>query len=248
MSMTNQIAKRRIAIMKLKSITFVLLFGLWTTLTLGGSIWGFIFMRGPNSVTHLHVFPLLNLPLHLMISLAIFLCGGGLWGLGIARLMNGNMRSMILACALSWSSTVLAFYLSGGGGFGGINIMPNFKHYEHYNFLAIFAAVIGIITAINVYVVTGKLGFKELRKSVGLYTGLAAALGFLAVGLILLYAFGEEVGKLVPGKHGMLLIFLICSIGAALTGGMALGWMLEKSRIRHDLSEGANNPSAPKEY
>lgn len=220
--------------MKLKSISFIAALGLWTAFTLGGSIWGFIFMRGPNSVTRLHIIFLDNMPLHLIVSFAIFLCGGGLWGLGIARLMNGNTRSMIKTCALSWSGPVFIFYISGGGGFGKISILPIFiNHSEHYNFLLIFVAVIGIITAINAYVVTGKLGFIELRKSVGLYTGLAAALGFLAVGLILLYAFGEEVGKLVPVKHGMLLIFLICSIGAALTGGMAMGWKLERLRGDH---------------
>jgi hypothetical protein len=67
-----------------------------------------------------------------------------------------------------------------------------------------------------------------------LYTGVAAALGFLAVGLILLFGLGWEVGNPVPGKYGMLKLTLFCSIGAALTGGMAIGWMLEKSRIGLD--------------
>jgi len=220
-------------IMKLKSIIFALTFGLWTTLTLGGSIWGFLVILGQNSVSRFSNIRLDFIPSSMgeIALLIVILCGGGLWGLGIARLMNGNTRSMVKACALSWSSTVFIFLLSGGGGFGKIIILPNsINHSEHYNFLLIFVAAISVITAINAYVVTGKLGFKELRKSVGLYTSLAAALGFLAVGLILLYAFGEEVGKLVPVKHGMLLIFLICSIGAALSGGAAMGWALDKLR------------------
>ena len=227
----DESAKRRqeSLIMKLKSITFVILSGLWTTLTLGGSVWGFIFVRGPNSVTRLHLLPLDNIPAHLIVVFSIFLCGGGLWGLGIARLMNSDAKSMLKACAISWSSTVFTFYMVMGSlGFSRINILPHFLHSVHYNFLSIFVPVIGIITAINAYVVTGKLGFTEWKKSVGLYTGLAAALGFLVVGLILFYGFGWEVGYPVPGKYGMLLILLICGVSASLAGGASLGWMLSR--------------------
>lgn len=210
--------------MKLKSVIFVVLLGLWTAFTLGGSIWGFIFMRGPNSVTRLHLIPLDNIPTHLIVTFSIFLCGGGLWGLGIARLMNSDVKSMVKACAISWSGTVFTFYMVVGSlGFSGINILPHFLHSVHYNFLSIFVPVVGIITAINTYMVTGKLGFKEFKKSVGFYTGLAAALGFLVVGSILFYGFGWEVGYPASGKYGMLLILLICIIGAALTGGIVLG-------------------------
>ena len=90
------------------------------------------------------------------------------------------------------------------------------------------------ITAINSYLATGTLGLKELKKSVGLYTGLASALGFLAVGLILFFGFGWEVGYHIIGKSGMLKILLFCSIGGALTGGTAMGWVLQNSRIRSD--------------
>jgi 4-hydroxybenzoate polyprenyltransferase len=75
--------------------------------------------------------------------------------------------------------------------------------------------------------VTSKLGLKQLRKSVGINTGLAAALGFLATGLILFFGFGWEVGRGIPG---MLTVLLICSIGGTLIGGMAMGWILEKLR------------------
>jgi hypothetical protein len=216
--------------MKLKSIIFVVLLGLWTAFTLGGSIWGFIFMRGPNSVTRLNLIPLDNIPTHLIVTFSIFLCGGGLWGLGIARLMNSDVKSMVKACAISWSGTVFTVYMVVGSlGFSRINILPHFLHSVHYNFLSIFVPVIGIITAINTYVVTGKLGFKEFKKSVGIYTGLAAALGFLGVALTMFYGFGWEVGYPVPGKYGMLLILLICIISAALAGGASLGWILSRA-------------------
>ena len=224
--------------MKLKSMAFVLLFGLWTAFTLAGSVWAFLFMVGPNSITRLNVIPSDNIPANLIVGLSIYLSGGGLWGLGIARLMNADDRSLVKTCALSWSSTgfVIAIALSfSDGQIDKIRFsLPHCCHATHYFFLSIFVPIIGIVAAINAYVVTGKLGFHELKKSAGMYAGIGAALGFLAVGLILLHGLGWEVGKPFPGKYGMLLLLLICSIGAALAGGMAIGWVLEKSRIRLD--------------
>jgi hypothetical protein len=231
-------------IMKRKSIISIVAFSLWTVFTLGSSIWGFIVMMGPNSVTRyssirLDVVFSDNIILKLIVMLMIYPGGGALWGWGIARLMNADVKSMVKACALSWSATVFTFLIvvvaplaNAFGGFSKINILPHFRHSLHYNFLLIFVPAIGIITAVNAYVVTGKLGFKEKRKSIGMYAGLAAALGFLTVGLILLFGFGWEVGNPVYRKYGMILILLICSIGGALAGGTALGWVLEKSRIR----------------
>ena len=224
--------------MKLKSITFVFLLGLWTAFTLGGSVWGFLFLAGPNSITRLDILSSDNVSLHLMAALTVYLCGGGLWGLGIARLMNADVKSMVQACAVSWAATVFAFLMvvvSLGnyfGGFSKINFLPVFFHYRHYNFLLVFVPSVGILTAINSYIATSKLGFKEKRKLAGMYASLAAALGFLAVGLVLFFGFGWEVGYPHPGKFGMLLIFLICCIGAALTGGMAMGWKLREIKNR----------------
>lgn len=83
----GEIANRRkeLLIMKLKSITQVILFGLWTVFTLGGSIWGYIVMAGPNSVTRysiirLDVISSDNMILQLIVMFTVYLCGGGLWG------------------------------------------------------------------------------------------------------------------------------------------------------------------------
>ena len=220
-------------IMKSNPFAFMVAFGLWTALTLGGSIWGFLAIAGPNSVTRLNIIQ--SDSMSLIATLTVILCGGGLWGLGIARFMNADDKSMVKVCAVTWTTTVFSFLIvvlilgSVFGGFSKINFLPVFFHYRHYNFLLVFVPSVGILTAINAYAATSRLGYKELKKSVGLYTGLAAALGFLAVGLILFFGFGWEVGYPHPGEFGMLLIFLICSIGAALAGGMALGWMLSRA-------------------
>ena len=226
--------------MQLKSISFVALLGLWTAFTLAGSVWAVGFLGGPNSITRFDVIRSNNSTVNLIVVLTVFLCGGGLWGLGIARLMNANAKSMVITCALSWPATIFASvtalgFLASLMGYGFTAIiapLPDFRHSTHYYFLLVFVPVAGIVAAINAYVVTGKLGFKEPKKSVAMYTGLAAALGFLAVGLILFPGLGWEVGRPVPGKYAMPLLLLICNIGAALAGGMAIGWELREIKNR----------------
>ena len=145
-------------------------------------------------------------------------------------MMKANAKSMVIACALSWSATgfvaVIAL-VSLGVTIRSARIFPDCCHPTHYAFLTTFVPVIGVVAAINGYVVTGKLSFHGLKRSAGMYAGIVAALGFLAVGLILLYGFGWGVGER-PGK--MLTLLEFCNIGAALAGGMAIGWTLEKSR------------------
>jgi len=83
----DEIANRRKEsfIMKLKSIIFALAFGLWTALTLGGSIWGFLVIAGPNSVTrysNIRLDIISSDKIALLAILTVFLCGGdfGDWG------------------------------------------------------------------------------------------------------------------------------------------------------------------------
>jgi hypothetical protein len=205
--------------------------GLWTALTLGGSIWSFLVIAGPNSVTrysNIRLDIISSDNIALLAILTVFLCGGGLWGLGIAQLMKADAISLAKTIMFTWGALLfIVLALVVAGGFSKINVLPIFPHSRHYNFLLIWVPAVGIVTAITAYMASGNLGFKEERKSVGMVTGLAAALGFLSAGLVLPLGFGWEVGGGIPG---MLTVFLICSISAALTGGMALGWLLDTPR------------------
>lgn len=218
--------------MKPKSISVVAVSGLWTVFTLAGSVWAVLFLMGPNSITRLDVIRPNNNMVILIVVLTVFLWGGGLWGWGIARLRNADAKSMVIACALSWSATgfvAVIVLVSLGTMIRSAKIFPDCCHPTHYAFLSTFVPVIGVVAAINAYVVSGQLGFHELKKSAGMYAGIAAGLGFLAVGLILLFGLGWGVGE-YPRK--MLTLLQFCNIGAALAAGMAIGWVLDKSRIR----------------
>lgn len=218
--------------MNTKSITFISLMGLLTTITLAGSIWLGLYLIGPNSINPSRILPANNDWRVAIIMLVIFLLGGALWGLGIALVTKTNVKTMVKTCALSWSLTAFVFSTSLG-----LSLGPIFKFgttitlRENYYYLLIFVPVIGIVTGINGWVVIGRLGLKELKKKAALKIGFAAALGFLAVSLFLQFGFGWEVGKPVPGKYAMLTLMHWSNIGAALVGGSVLGRELVKSRV-----------------
>jgi hypothetical protein len=121
---------------------------------------------------------------------------------------------------------IYSFFITGViGTFGLIDLPIN----EHYEYLVIFFQAAGLAAALPARVMTGKLKLDNLKKNIGINTGVAAALGFLIVGLILQLGFGWEVGKPVYGSHSMTTILQWCCLGAALAGGMAMGWGLAKS-------------------
>jgi len=227
--------------MNTKSISFIPLMGLLTALTLAGSIWLFLYLAGPNSINPSSILPANNYALVAAVMFGPCLLGGALWGLGIARMTKTDVKTMIKACALSWSLTAFFFIASLGLSLGAIfkfGSTINFRY--NYYYLLIIIPVIGIVTGINGWVVIGKLGLKELRKKASFKIGIASALGFLAVSLFLQFVLGWEVGYPVPGKYAMLTLLHYCNIGAALVGGSALGRELAKSKSGLESTASAN--------
>ena len=75
------------------------------------------------------------------------------------------------------------------------------------------------------------LGFDDLKHEIGRTSGAAAAGAFLVVSLGLLFCLGWEVGRsgFFAGhryRYSMLVIMYWCNFGAALAGGLRLGWTL----------------------
>ena len=211
--------------MNTKPITFIVLMGLLTTVTLAGSIWLSLYLAGGNSINPSRILPDNNTVLAAAM-IGAFLLAGALWGLGIALLTKTDVKAIAKACALSWCLTAFVFIASLGLSLGAIfKFGSTISIRDNYYYLMIILPVIGIVTGVNGWVVVGKLGLKELRKKASLKIGIASALGFLAVSLFLQFVLGWEVGKPVPG---MLTLLHYCNIGAALAGGMAMGWVLAK--------------------
>jgi hypothetical protein len=209
--------------MNTKSITFTILMGLLTTITLAGSIIIIFGLFGPQGF----IKPgLVIKPAGTFLVLVFAPIGGALWGWGIASLMKADVKPLIKTGALTWTIWLFIFFVITGviGAFSSIDL-PN----DHYEYLVVFLPAAGLAAALPARVMIGKLGLDYLKKNIGINTGVAAALGFLVVSLILQLGFGWEVGRPVYGSHSMPTILQWCCLGAALAGGMAIGWVLAKS-------------------
>ena len=223
--------------MNTKSTTFIILMGLLTTITLAGSIWLSLYLAGPNSINRTRILPADNYALAALFAMASYLCGGALWGWGIARMTKTDVRAMIKTGALSWGATTFIFSATLGGSLNAIVPFGNSLSIRYnYYYLLIILPVIGIVTGINARAVISKLGYQELKNKVGMNIGFAAALGFLIVSLILQLGFGWEVGKPQAEKYEMLTLLNWSNVGAAMAGGMAMGWVLEKFKANGEMA------------
>jgi len=204
--------------MNTKSITFTMLMGLLTAFTLAGSITIIFVLFGSQGFLRAVPILLLGFPP----------IGGALWGWGIASLMKAEVKPLIKTGVLTWTICFfIVFIITDVIGPNGLSLidLPN----DHYEYLVIFSPAAGLAAALPARVMVGKLGLDNLKKNIGINTGVVAALGFLAVGLILQLGFGWEVGRPVYGSHSMPTILQWCCLGAALAGGKAMGWVLAKS-------------------
>ncbi len=212
--------------MSKKPIPFTILMGLLTSVTLAGSIVIIFVMFGPQGLA------IPGLAFKAVGNILYFVfppIGGALWGWGIASLMKAEAKPLIKTGALTWTIWLfIGNFITGMIAFYEPIDLPINTHYEY---LVIFLPTVGLATAIPARAVTGKLRLDKLKKKIGINTGVAAALGFLVVGLILQLGFGWEVGRPVYGSHDMTTILRWCSLGAALAGGLAMGWVLAKSNV-----------------
>ncbi|HSG44969.1 MAG TPA: hypothetical protein VLA72_17615, partial [Anaerolineales bacterium] len=152
--------------------------------------------------------------------------GGALWGWGIASLMKAEVKPLIKTGALTWTIWLFIFFgVTGVIGTFSLIDLPN----DHYEYLVVFLPAAGLTAALPARVMIGKLGMDNSKKNLSTIIGVAAALGFLVLGLILQIGFGWEVGRPVYGSHSMPTILQWCCLGAALAGGMAMGWVLAES-------------------
>lgn len=214
--------------MTLKPVTFVVVLGLLTAFTLAGSIFVIFALFGPQGVIKAgFAFKAAGGILYFVIPIL----GGGLWGLGIALMTKTDAKTLIKTGALAWALVAfIGYFILGVIGRFDLFDFPN----AQYEYLVLFSPAAGIASAMGARVVVGKLGLDEQKNTAGRNAGIAALLGFLVVGLILQYGFGWEVGRPMPGRYSMVTILQWCCLGAAFAGGAAIGWVLEKSRIRSD--------------
>ncbi|MBI1801394.1 MAG: hypothetical protein HY259_12950 [Chloroflexi bacterium] len=173
-------------------------------------------------------------------ALAAVLGGGALWGDSMRRVMGaGERRRMAWAGALGYGPTVTLVGLALTGlevvlvERGGANGLP-----IHVVFSLLFTPAAFLIAASGGFALGLALrGWSPTRSGMAgrlaLGGGLAAGLAFLAIDLLLDTA-GWRVGA--PGaaeRATMLTVALTGNLAAALAGGAAIGYWIQKVNLRH---------------
>ena len=223
--------------MNAKKSLFVSGTGLWTAVTLAGSIYMVFNNPITEAITAQPQHPSVPVKVLLFIALAIGIAAiaGGLWGGGIAYLIKHDLKLPVKTGALMWVSTVtlagIVLYFSQIPGAAFDRATDFSIHDVHYFFTVAFALTVGVAAMVNNRKMAAALGFDDLKNEIGRTSGAAAAGAFIVVSLGLLFGLGWEVGR--PGffagyryRYSMLVIMYWCNFGAALAGGLPLGWSL----------------------
>ena len=214
--------------MRSSSLAFVSSVGIWTAVTLSGSI--YLLFRAvvvTGEIRHFRDDTAIMFFIFLFCFAVLTLIGGGLWGAGIAWLTRSEITALGRTGARIWSSTAIITGFALGLSQTPIMALARAAPVNlHMLFTIEFALAIGLVTTLNIRTVLAKLGWEQSRLHVARYIGLVAALGFLSINLIMWFGYGWEVGRPISGRFSMVTITNLGNLAAALTGGIALGWTL----------------------
>ncbi len=199
----------------------------------GGIAVGFLAGSGTFNLLPGHSIQNLN-PLHVAIAalpgLAGFLAGSALWGVLMGRLAGvADRRRMALAGALGFAPLAVS---------AGILLQilePLALRYFgavlplHRLFTIFFVPTAFIVAGVSAWALGLGLRQPALAKALLWRTGLTAALAFLVTNLVM-EAAGWVVGAPNAAQRAtMLTVLLTGCLAAALAGGGALGWLLDKN-------------------
>jgi len=210
--------------------TFLLVagFSLLTALTLAGGL-ALSFVAGNLLFEsfNVHMTDVASGLLVLPIFLVALFGSGAAWGYAVARLTHGDARRLVRAGGVTFGGTVLVVGIALELVFGLLSALARVNPLPiHVSFTLLFVPTAGAIAALCARRMARLLGREDVRRKLGVTTGLAAASAFLAVNLVML-ALGWQVGG--PGaaeRFTMITVMLTSNTGAALAGGAAMGWVL----------------------
>jgi len=174
-------------------------------------------------------------PLHVAIAsipaLIGFLIGGAVWGSAMGRLAGvSDSRRMGIAGLLGFGpvTILLAVGLSYVETIAGSGILARLPIHRLFTLLFVPAAF--LIAGTSAAALGYGLKDRSLARSLFWRVGLLAAAAFLTVNL------GMEAAGWVVGAPGaaqrltMVTVLFLGNLGAAISGGALLGWLLDRSR------------------
>jgi hypothetical protein len=178
----------------------------------------------------------------ILLTLVSLISGSAAWGIALARIAGySRPRRLALAGALSYGpATLAAAYLLGRiepivvEGAPGLPI--------HVLFSLLFVPTVFVVVAVTGIAIGIALQDRRVGASTALVGGLAAALAFLIVDL-LLDSLGMRVGAPRAAESAtMIKVLAIGDLGAALAGSAVIGVILARHVAVQQAGEGA--PSA----
>ena len=227
--------------MNVKSLAVVVGIGIWSAVTLAGSIVAVFSIpftalgELPNPHLSAITSGLLLLAI-LFVIFAIVALGGGVWAWGLGLIMGVEARPLVRTGALTWGGSVIAagtvLYFSQLPLAVIDRSLLHTRYDTHFLFTLVFVPAVGVATMVTTRRMAARLGYGELRRAVGRNSGWAAAVAFFIVSLVLLYGYGWEIaGPFAGRRYSMILIMNVCNAGAALAGGCAMAWTLMRGRL-----------------
>jgi hypothetical protein len=203
-------------------------FSLLTTLTLaGGLALAFVVGNLLFESMNVHLTEVASALLILPLFLVVLFGSGAAWGYAVARLTNGDTRRLVRVGGLTFGGAVLLVGIALELVFALLSALARVNPLPiHVSFTILFVPTAGAIAALCTRRMARVLGREDVRRKLGLASGLAAAIAFLTVNLVML-ALGWQVGG--PGaaeRFTMITVTLTSNAGAALAGGAAMGWVL----------------------
>ena len=174
-------------------------------------------------------------PLHILLAalpaLVGMMLGSGLWGVWMGRLARASHpRRMMLAGALGFAPITIVLGIA-------LSVLEPIAVEQfgaqlpvRHLFTLFFVPTAFLIAGVSAWAIGIGLQNRALAMSLLWRVGLAAALAFLVVNLVM-EAFGWQVGApLASERFTMLTVAFASDLGAALAGGAALGLLLKTER------------------
>src|SRR5690606_9736952 len=147
----------------------------------------------------------------LLAAAVCVLVAGALWGYGAARLLGALARQAAWPAARTYGKSLLVI-----GLVLEVTMVPvlalaaGYRLNVHALFIASFVPAVAGRAAWNVSRLAVATGHASQARQAGRYSGLASGLAFLAVGLVLQYWLGWQVGRPLWGQYNMITIMHLC--------------------------------------
>lgn len=210
------------AMLRSAFLTAVTLFGGMLT---GGVVGNLVYESFPgHSITNFDALPVI---LGIIPAVTGVLAGSGAWGWAMGGLAGAQNRGRIAVAGILGFVPITILLAVVLLNLEAVVVEATGLQLPTYRvFTLLFVPTAFLIAGISAWAIGRGLGDKALARSLLWRVGLAAALAFLVVNLVMETS-GWVVGA--PGaaaRYTMLTVMFAGNLGAALAGGAVLGWML----------------------